>query len=224
MRRSLMVLSVLVAAAGAHPIDAGEPVRIELPVAARLDTNAHRSLAIVPFISIRQEESVSGVPELERELQRYLARIVERGTDLRAQSLHIDLPTTDPEALATDSAFWRVVGERSGADLILAGAVDFDYQDRSGYVTREYVSDHDGRTYYSQLLVEETGVELDLLIWVFDGSSGRLLLADNFKDFRSFQGESVDPLTGLFSNLATLEDRLLGIFARRTVSAERLLQ
>lgn len=224
MRRRLMALTVLLAAAGASASEAGEAVRIDLPVRARLAMADYDSLAIVPFITVQQEEGVTALPELERELLRYLTRTVERGTELRVDPIWVDLPTTDTTALAANGAFWQAVGERSGADLILAGAVDFDLHDRSGYVTREFVSDHDGRTYHSQVLIEETGVELDLLIWVFEARSGRLLLADNLKDFRSFQGESVDPLTGLFSNLARLEDRLLGIFAQRTVSAERLLQ
>ncbi len=224
MRQRLPFPTALLAATLVFPALAGEPVRIELPVRARLDIGDAQRLAVVPFVVVQQEESAFGLPELERELQRYLVRTVGRDARLRVEPFWIDPPTSDPETLATNDAFWQAVGERSNADLILAGAVDFDLHDRSGYVTRAFVSEHDGRTYHSQVLVEETGVELDLLIWVFEARSGRLLLADNLKDFRAFHGESIDPLTGLFSNLARLEDRLRGIFSQRTMRVERLLQ
>ncbi len=224
MRTSLLMLTVLLASAGVPPAQGGEPVRFELPVKARLDVAGYRSLTVVPFLTGSEEEGAPPLPELEAELQGYLKRVLERGTRLQVDALVVDFPTFEPEALAADRAFWQAVGERAGTDLILAGAVDFDFDDRSGYVTREFVSEADGRTYLAQELVEERGVELDLLVWVLDAKSGRLLVADNLKDFRSLRGESVDPMTGLFTNLAHLEDRLLGLFATRTVRTERLLQ
>lgn len=223
MRSRLLALTLLLEAA-ALPVGAGKAVRIDLPVPAQLAVSGRESVAIVPFLAVRQEESAAALPELEAELQCYLVRILGRGTELRVRSVQVDPPTTDPEALAVNAAFWQAVGDRTDADLVLAGAVDFDYQDRSGYVTREFVSDVDGRTHYVQELVEATGVELDLLVWVFDAATGELLLAENLKDFRAFRGESLDPLSGLFSNLGHLEERLLGIFATRTVRTERLLQ
>ncbi len=223
MRCRPRILTLLLAAT-TLPLAAGEPVRIELPVRARLDVTGYRSVAIVPFVFGPSRESAPVPSGLDRELERYLVRTLGRHTGLRARFLHVALPSADPSALPAAISFWRAVGERAGTDLILAGAVDFDLLDRSGYVTREFVSEHDGRTYHSQVLAEETGVELDLVLWVFEARSGRLLLSDNLKDFRSFPGESIDPLSGLFSGLARLEDRLLGIFVRCTVGAERVLQ
>ena len=125
--------------------------------------------------------------------------------------------------LARDADFWKVIGERTQADLILVGSLDFDIQDRSGYRTEEYVSPFDGRTYYRQVLVEQTGFEYDIVVRVFDGKTGEQLYTDNFKDFKSFEGERADPLVGMFENLYALEDRLLGIFVQKRVAATRLL-
>ena len=106
-----------------------------------------------------------------------------------------------------------MLGERTEADLILAGSLDFDIQDRSGYRTEEYVSPFDGRTYYRQVLVEQTGFEYDIVMEVYRRRDRRALYSDNFKDFKQFEGESVDPLAGMFENLYALEDRIVGIFS-----------
>lgn len=219
-----LALLVLVTTAFPPTLSAGESVRIDLPVRSQLDVTAYDSLTVVPFALVHHEEDPPELLDTQRQLLRYLRRTLDRGTKLRTRTLDIDLPSADLLSLERDTLFWQAVGERAGTDLILAGAVDFDLHDRSGYVTREFVSDQDGRTYFAQVLVERSGVELDLLVWVIDARSGRLLHSDNFKDFRAFEGESIDPLSGLFSNLANLEDRLLGLFATRTVSAERILQ
>ena len=109
------------------------------------------------------------------------------------------------------------------ADLILTGSLDFDIQDRSGYRMEEYTSPFDGRLYYRQVLVEQTGFEYDIVVRVFDGKTGEQLYVDNFKDFKSFEGERADPLVGMFENLYALEDRLLGIFVQKKVGATRAL-
>ena len=73
------------------------------------------------------------------------------------------------------------------------------------------------------MLVEQTGFEYDIVAQVYDGRTGELLYSDNFKDFKSFEGESADPLRGMFENLYALEDRIVGIFAQKQIQASRLL-
>ena len=49
------------------------------------------------------------------------------------------------------------------------------------------------------------------------------MYSDNFKDFKSFEGESADPLMGMFENLYALEDRIAGIFTSRSIQTVRNL-
>ena len=95
-------------------------------------------------------------------------------------------------------------------------------RNRSGYRTEEYVSPFDGRSYRRQVLVEETGFEYDIVMQIFDARTGELLHNDNFKDFKQYEGESADPLVGMFQNLYSLEDRIVGIFAQKNVQATRV--
>jgi hypothetical protein len=223
MLGALAVSIVLPAAVAAGTVE----VKLTLPVRARLDLANRDSVLPAPFIVVRQEGEgrIEGSNiDVQQEFQRYLLKILRRDTDLTiVESGPIDYPTYDLRMLARDADFWKVLGERTQADLILVGSLDFDIQDRSGYRTEEYVSPFDGRTYYRQVLVEQTGFEYDIVVRVFDGQTGEQLYTDNFKDFKSFEGERADPLVGMFENLYALEDRLLGIFVQKRVAATRVL-
>lgn len=202
-------------------------VKLTLPVKARLDLTGKRTISPVPFIMVSREGE-GKLPgrdiDVQAEFERYIYKLVRRETDLKiVESGPLDFPTYDLDMLARDRNFWRALGERLDTDLILAGSLDFDIQDRSGYRTEEYVSPFDGRTYRRQILVEETGFEYDIVIQIYDGRTGELLYSDNFKDFKQYEGERADPLVGMFSNLYSLEDRIIGIFAQKEVEATRIL-
>lgn len=202
-------------------------VTLKLPVKPALDLQGREVLVAAPFLVVRQEGETAfrgRQIDVQEDFQRYLLKVLRRDTELRVRPLeHLAYPTYDLELLSRDRDFWRALGERTGADLILAGSLDFDIQDRSGYRLEEYVSPFDGRTYYRQVLVEETGFEFDILLHVYDGRTGDLVFSDNFKDFKTLGGTGADPVAGLFQNLRALEDRMTGIFAQQEVEATRVL-
>jgi hypothetical protein len=202
-------------------------VNFAVPVRARLSLFGDETVTLAPFLVVTDEGETAiqqrGV-DVQQEFEDYLRRLIKRRTDLDfIEAGPVDYPSYDLQRLANDQDFWRFLGERTGADLILSGSLDFDIQDRSGYRTEEYVSPFDGRTYYRQVLVEQTGFEYDIVMEVFDGRTGEQLYSDNFKDFKQFEGESVDPLAGMFENLFALEDRIVGIFTQKWVETTRTL-
>jgi hypothetical protein len=202
-------------------------VKLNLPVRARVDLSGRRSVTLAPFLVVSREgerDSRMKNLDIQKEFARYLTKLVKRESDLKVlDSGPVDYPSFDLDVLGKNRDFWRAVGERTQADLILAGSLDFDVQDRTGYRTEEYVSPFDGRTYYRQVLVEQTGFQYDIVMQVYDGKTGEQLYSDNFKDFKKVEGESADPLQGMFENLSSLEDRIVGIFAQREVEATRTL-
>ncbi len=202
-------------------------VKLTLPVRARLDLTGRKTIAPAPFIMVSREGE-GRIPgrdvDVQGEFERYIFKLVRRETDLKVIEVGpLSYPTYDLDMLGRDQDFWRALGERTEADLILAGSLDFDIQDRSGYRREEYVSPFDGQVYQRQVLVEETGFEYDIVMQVYDGQTGELLYSDNFKDFKQYEGESADPLVGMFQNLYSLEDRILGIFSQKEVEASRIL-
>ncbi len=146
------VLALTLLALGALPgFAATAEVQFLLPVRARLDLQGRSTLAVAPFIVVADEGEGGAVRrgvDVQKEFERYMRRLLRRHTRLKViETGPIDYPTYDLEALARDQDFWRYIGERTQADLILTGSLDFDIQDRSGYRSSEYISPFDGRTY-----------------------------------------------------------------------------
>ncbi|MFP3939981.1 MAG: hypothetical protein ACLF0P_06730 [Thermoanaerobaculia bacterium] len=223
----LALVVVLLAPALASPARADVEVNLHLPQRAKIDLRGKESVTVAPFLAIAREGETTG-PErdvdVEGEFSRYLEKILRRETNLHVvESGPLAFPTYDLEELLEDREFWQDVGERTQADLIVSGSLDFDIQDRTGYRTEEFVSPLDGRTYHRQVLVEQTGFEYDVLMVVVDGVTGRVLHRDNFKDFRSFPSGDVDPVAGMFENLYSLEDRILNVFSQQEVETTRVL-
>ena len=226
-RNRSLTLAALLALASLPGFAGTVEVKLTLPQRARLDLQGRKILAVSPFVVVKQEgaQKIKGRDiDVQKEFDRYLLKVLRRETQLKViEPGPVDFPTYDLEQLARQTDFWRALGERMGADLILAGGLDFDIQDRTGYRTEEYVSPYNGRTYLRQVLVEQTGFQYDILMQVYDGKTGALLYQDNFKDFQSFEGENTDPLAGMFKNLLSLEDRIVNVFKQKDVEASRIL-
>ena len=225
---SLTLLFLFVAGGVTDAVLAGPvEVRLKLPMRARIDLTNRHTILPAPFMVISQEGEgrIRGTDiDVRAEFERYIQKVLRRETDLDVvEPPPVDYPTFDLEMLSREGDFWAALGERTASDLILVGSLDFDIQDRSGYRTEEYISPFNGQTYYRQVLVEQTGFEYDIVVYVFEGSSGDLLYKDNFKDFKAFDSEKADPLRGMFENLYALEDRMVGIFAQKEVEASRIL-
>ena len=227
MKHRSLVLATLLSLTALPALAGSVEVKLKLPQRARLDLQGRKSLAVTPFVVVKQEgaQKIKGRDiDVQKEFDRYLLKVLRRETQLKiVEPGPVDFPTYDLAQLAKQTDFWRALGERVQVDLILAGALDFDIQDRSGYRTEEYVSPFNGRTYLRQVLVEQTGFQYDILMQVYDGKTGALLYTDNFKDFQSFEGENTDPLAGMFENLRSLEDRIVNVFTQKEVEASRIL-
>jgi hypothetical protein len=228
--RRALVAALAVAFLSPAPGAADVEVKLRLPVRAKIDLEGRRTVALAPFLVVTREGSLTterlrgSSLDIQREFERYLTKLLRRDTDLTlVDSGRLDYPTTDLQLLSDNRDFWRAAGERWQADVVVAGSLDFDVQDKSGYRTEEYISPYDGRTYYRQVLVEQTGFDFDIVLMVFDGTSGEQLYYDNFKDFKQFEGEAADPLVGMFENLASLENRILNVFTQKSVEATRVL-
>jgi hypothetical protein len=202
-------------------------VNLALPLKPKLALTGRERIYLGPFV--RESMGDQAGPKLRfdvsAEFERYLRRLLRKETRLNVlPSLEdVEPPTLDTLELAKRSDFWRDLGRQSGADYIVAGSIDFRIEDRSGYKTEEYVSPLDGRTYYRQVMVEETGFTYDILLQVYDGRTGEQVLEQPLKDFQERPERSFDEFTGMFANLYALENQLIGIFVPRTVKSKRVI-
>jgi hypothetical protein len=202
-------------------------VELALPVRPKLALTGHERMYVGPFL--RESQGDQPTPKLgfdvPAEFERYLRRLLRKETKLSLLPAIEDLrpPTDDPLQLASFKEYWRQLGTRTGADYIVAGSIDFQVQDRSGFKTEEYTSPLDGRTYYRQVLVEQTGFSYDILLQVYDGRTGEVVLEEPLKDFQERPERSFDEFVGMFANLYALENQLIGVFVPRTIRSKRML-
>ncbi len=221
---------VLVAVLAALPSFAGvTQVKLKLPLKPRLPLRGNEKIALAPFVIATEAEKARDRRlqnvDLQAEFQRFLKKQIEKKTKLEVVELPGDrkLPTQNLSELGRASEFWRAIGAETGAEIVVSGSLEFRVEDRSGYKTEEYVSPIDGRTYYRQVYVEQTGFLFDIVFLVFDGRSGEKILQDQFKDFRQTGGRRADELQGLFENLFSLENQILNLFVARDREAERYI-
>jgi len=225
--RAVAFLAALLCAA---PLFAGvDQVRLRLPLKPKLPLRGNERIALAPFILVTdadkaRDKRLQSV-DIQGEFQRFLKKQLEKKTKFEVieTPAEIKLPTQNLGELAKAQEFWASVGAQTAAEIIVSGSLEFKVEDRSGYKTEEYTSPIDGRTYYRQVYVEQTGFLFDIVFLVFDGRTGEKLLQDQFKDFRQTGSRKADELQGLFENLFSLENQILNTFVARDREAERYI-
>jgi len=200
-------------------------VKLKLPVKPKLQIVGDEKIAIAPFIIASKGEKRNdraAKVDLQAEFARYMKKQLTKSTKLRiVDAPGVRLPGTEMKVLEANRDFWKEIGNKTGADYIISGIVDFDINDKSGYRTEEYVNPSDGRTFYRQVLVESTGFVFDIDIAVFNADTGEKVVEENFRDFKEFDQRNYDEILGLFENLRALESQLVGIFVSQETSATR---
>lgn len=200
-------------------------VKLKLPIKPKLKITGDERVAIAPFIIASKGEKKNdraAKVDVQAEFLRYLKKQLTKSTKLKVLDVgRTQLPGTDARSLEGARDYWKEIGSRTNADYIVSGIVDFDINDKSGYRTEEYTSPADGRTFYRQVLVESTGFVFDIDILVFNADTGEKVLEENFRDFKEFDQRNYDEILGLFENLRSLENQLVGIFVSQETSAAR---
>ena len=225
MRRTAAIacLVLLPVAAQAGVVE----VKLKLPVKPKLAISGDEKVAIAPFIIANNGEKKNDRAQkvdVQAEFQRYLKKQITKSTKLRLVELpQTRLPGSDMKTLEASRDYWKQIGTRTGADFIISGIIDFDISDKSGYHTEEYTSPADGKTYYRQMLVEQTGFVFDIDIAIFNADTGEKVVEENFRDFKEFDQKNYDEILGLFENLRSLEASLVGLFVSQETSASRYI-
>jgi len=218
---ALFLAAATIASAGARE------VRIELHLEPELALDGTESVYVGPvMIEPREGENVQSVDlTAAREFEIFLRKLLRRDAQLRLlpEVEGLRPPSTNLAKLAQDPAFWLSINEETGADLIVAAAIDVKVLDRSGYTTEEYVSPQDGQTYFRQVLVEETGFSYDILLVVIEGATGAVVHQEQITDFKPEDERKIEEYTDMFTDLYTLQNRLVGVFVPRVVQVKRAL-
>jgi len=227
MRRRIIELLVILIAVAAVCSAGSREVRIALHLDPELPLDGTDNVYVGPIlIEPREGENVQSVDlTAAREFEMFLRKILRRDAqlhlipkrdDLRPQSNHL-------AALLLDADFWKAIREENSADYVVAASIDVKVLDRAGYTTEEYVSPQDGKTYFRQVMVEETGFSYDILLVVVEAETGKLLHREQITDFQPKSERKLEEYTDMFTDLYTLQNRLVGIFVPRAVQVKRAL-
>lgn len=230
MRRKASAALLIAATACLAACSGVSHVKMKLPLKPRLPLKGNERIAIAPFVIVteaekpKDREDLSKI-DLQAEFHRYLIRLLKKKTRLDIVDLGetVQLPTRNLVELSRNTDFWRSVGQKSSADVVLSGTLEFRIEDTAGYKTERYVSPINGQTYYRQIYVEQSGYLFDVVFLAFDGPTGDKLLQDEFKDFRERNRRRTDELLGLFQNLFSLEEQVLNLFVPRERPVQRYL-
>jgi hypothetical protein len=227
MRTRTSVLLVIIGFAASWAAAGAREIRVGLQVRPELDISPRAKVYVGAILLEPRQGDGTTMADIQaiREFEEYIRDLLRRETRLRVQPEvdELEPPTLDLDKLLDVPEFWQQVGVRSGAEYIIAASVDVKVLDREGYTTEEYVSPTDGKTYFRQILIEETGFAYDILLVVVDGRTGEPVFTDQITDFKQRDERKLDEYEDMFDELYTLENRLLGIFVPRVVQGKRFL-
>ena len=227
MRRSAS-LAAAVTLILASACSSSQEVKLRLPLRPKLAVTGRERISLAPFLVASKLSDKKDAPrykdlDLDAEFRRYLGKQLGKRTKMTIVTMPPDvrLPSQNLKDLGEALEFWRGVGTRTGVDILLTGVVDFRVENKSGYRAEEYRSPIDNRIYYRQVLVESTGFTFDVTVVAIDGHTGTKLFQENFRDTKEKNRRATDELVGLFENLFSLENQLLGLFVVREREANR---
>jgi hypothetical protein len=216
----LLLAAASVAAAGARDIRMVLELKPELPV------SGNETVFVGPvLVEPRENTDVESIDlTAAREFEIYLRKILRREAELKLlPERDLQSPTRHLGVLIDDPTFWQTIREETGADLVVAASIDIKVLDRAGYTTEEYISPQDGKTYFRQVLVEETGFSYDILLVVVEGATGDVIHREQITDFKPENERKLEESTDMFTDLYTLQNRVIGIFVPRQVQVKRTL-
>lgn len=197
-----------------------ESVTLTVPMPPRLDMRGIRTVLVTRFIVDEEVEEI----DLNREVVALLRHELRKRSDLDV--LDVDPPSLPeqrlPDLLA-NSGFWRRMGARHGADLIIAGKADFETSDRSGFVEQDVISPLTGQRVRRTTYVDRRGVTMQLNLFFIRGATGQLQYEDHFMGDVTLPGRGIDELSSLFELFEQFEDDIMGIVVPRARTVQRFL-
>ena len=150
-RATRIAAAALVLLLGGSLVVAGAvPVQIRLPVPQKIDVAGMRRLLVGGFRSNDNPDV-----DIDQEYVKYTRDMLRKRSTFEV--IDVDpppLPEQELKDIIRNSSYWRRLGRRFSADLIVAGVVDFERSDKSGFVQEDVISPYTGqrlrRTRYAE--------------------------------------------------------------------------
>lgn len=217
-RRILTALLAFLISAGAVMAGVVE-VQIHLPVPQKIDITGMRRLLVGGF---RANDDPS--LDIDMEYARYLKEMLRKRTNL--EIIDADpppLPEQELRDIVKNSSYWKRIAQRFSADLIVAGTVNFERQDKSGFVSEDVISPVTGQRIRRTRYAEREAFSLVLTLFFFRGAGGELLHEERLTEDAMYDGKGNDALTALHQLAERSSEEILGVLMPRVKTETRYL-
>ncbi|HKY31152.1 MAG TPA: hypothetical protein VJV23_01360 [Candidatus Polarisedimenticolia bacterium] len=186
-------------------------VQVKLPAPQKVDTTSMRRLLVASFRANDHPEL-----DLPREVNRSLRDLFRKKTGFEVVDAEpLPLPEQPIEDVIRNTDYWKRLGARFNADLLVGGTLEFATRDQSGFQQEDIVSELTGQRLRRSRWVDRESFKLDLGVYFFRGSSGELLYEDHFIEEMVFDGKANDDLTVLHQVVDRVSEGILGIVTPR---------
>jgi hypothetical protein len=223
-------------------------VPVETPLQSKLDVTAFRRILIAGFVTDLEDSDVDLSAETSRLLQNQLR------SNTRLQVLEPDRPPLqdalekalekigeggsynkdekeqyrlEADRLLQDPEFWRKMGEEYQQPLIVAGKLNFESQNRSGFQPDERVvrrADGQPTLVRGNRYMERKGFTLSADFLFIDSKTGETLHKERFSEEVLYsEDQRVSPLSSYFELMDRLLPNFLGVITPQRIRGTRVL-
>ena len=214
-----LILLLLLLPAGAAAAGTLQ-VQVVLPLPERIDMTGVDTILVTRLVLLTDNPKV----DLNREMVGLIKRELRKKS--RLQVLDVEpppLPEQSLDELTANAPFWKDMGEKYGADLILTGSLGYDITDRSGFVQEDFISPTTGQRIRRTRFADREGFAMRLHLYFIRGRTGKLVFDDRFSQESTLDGRGNDPLNALFAMFDNIESDVLGIIAPKDRVESRTL-
>jgi len=223
-------------------------VPVETPLQSKLDVTAFRRILIAGFVTDLEDSDVDlsaetsrllqnqlrsntrllvlepDRPPLQDALEKALEKIGEGGSYNKDEKEQYRL---EADRLLQDPEFWRKMGEEYQQPLIVAGKLNFESQNRSGFQPDERVvrrADGQPTLVRGNRFMERKGFTLSADFFFIDSKTGELLHKERFSEEVLYsEDQRVSPLSSYFELMDRLLPNFLGVITPQRIRGTRVL-
>jgi len=240
----LVVAAAVVAAGCTSMLE----VPVDTPLQSKLDVSGFRRILIAGFVTDLEDSDVDLSAETSRLLQNQLRsntqlQVLEPDRPPLQSALEVALEKIgeggsyssdekvqfrlEADRLLQDPEFWRKMGEEYQQPLIVAGRLDFESQNRSGFQPDERVvrsSSGQPSLVRSSRFMERKGYVLSADFYFIDSKTGELLHKERFSEEVLYaEDQRISPLSSYFELMDRLLPNFLGVLTPQRIRGTRVL-
>jgi hypothetical protein len=223
-------------------------VPVDTPLQSKLDVSGFRRILIAGFVTDLEQSDVDlsaetsrllqnqlrsntqlqvlepDRPPLQTALETALEKIGEGGSYSKDEKEKYRL---EADRLLQDPEFWRKMGEEYQQPLIVAGKLDFESQNRSGFQPDERVVRAPGGNpslVRSSRFMERKGYVLSADFYFIDSKTGEILHKERFSEEVLYaEDQRISPLSSYFELMDRLLPNFLGVLTPQRIRGTRVL-